>query len=835
MFIDVDQNDFNDNAADQLRAVLDEAITSLELVQQRLLVGTALKLYLRFASKEGYEIADLLTTLQTVYRSVSTRGVGVGDAVRLLSPLQQRIRSFRRRPLYRHLVWLDALHRPPPGKLDQSLQIIADFKLVYASATSDLLHQVDPQVFDLNSDLWIRVRRPPDSKGNESVAIVVPVFADRVRTLACLHSILVAENATATRLLVIDDCSPDMELTNNLQRLASTGYFDLIKHPTNQGFVASANDGILASSADVILLNSDTLVCDRWVDHLHRAAQTRAELGSVSPLSNNATILSYPFVNWANGYPQGPSLHELCRFLEDREERDSIVEIPVTVGFCMYMPRRVIDDVGILDEAAFAAGYGEECDWAMRARRKGYRNFVTTRTFVYHHGEVSFSNHSRQRQLEAGEIMGRRYPDYWPLVAEHCSADPLLKTRRFLDSRRLLSAAGSAQTVLQVLHSLGGGTENYVRDVAKLLKARGVLSLFAQPDQFGRVQLSSNFLEHTPNSVFAGLWDNAELLTLLRELRLSCVHLHHFIGFAPEVIAFMKGLDTPLVVTLHDYSYICPQLVLLNERDQFCGVRSSLECNRCILAKPPPVATANVAQWREQTHEVLLRAERILAPSQSTAELYHRVWPDLPIKVLPHPELGFDAVSVRHSPGALRTVAVIGIMSSHKGAAIVEACVRDAEKRKLPLKFVVLGELRTKLASPCLDLLGPFRPSQLSKLISDTGAVIGFLPSIWPETYSYVLSSYYENGLHPVVFDIGAQGERLNAMGGTVLPLDMSAPAINNVFLEINLDSVPAPMPTACVASHYVAACYGELLARESPLHGLEPRIEPGGRIAVSV
>jgi hypothetical protein len=70
MFIDVDQNDFNDNAADQLRAVLDEAITSLELVQQRLLVGTALKLYLRFASKEGYEIADLLTTLQTVYRSV---------------------------------------------------------------------------------------------------------------------------------------------------------------------------------------------------------------------------------------------------------------------------------------------------------------------------------------------------------------------------------------------------------------------------------------------------------------------------------------------------------------------------------------------------------------------------------------------------------------------------------------------------------------------------------------------------------------------------------------------------------------------------------------------
>ena len=208
-----------------------------------------------------------------------------------------------------------------------------------------------------------------------------------------------------------------------------------------------------------------------------------------------------------------------------------------------------------------------------------------------------------------------------------------------------------------------------------------------------------------------------------------------------------------------------------------------------------------------------MRAERILAPSQSTAELYHRVWPGLPIKVLLHPELGYGDVPVRPIPGAMRTVAIVGTMSSHKGAAIVEACVRDAEKRKLPLKFVVIGELGTKLASPHLEILGPFRPSQLPQLLSDTEAVIGFLPSIWPETYSYVLSSYYKHGLHPVVFDVGAQRERVNAMGGTVLPLNMSAPAINDVFLEINLDAVPAPAATACVAKHYVDACYGELLA----------------------
>jgi hypothetical protein len=102
----------------------------------------------------------------------------------------------------------------------------------------------------------------------------------------------------------------------------------------------------------------------------------------------------------------------------------------------------------------------------------------------------------------------------------------------------------------------------------------------------GRIKLSSNFLTQTPNLTFAGFWDDHELSALLQDLRVKSIHLHHFMGFASEALKFIEGAKVPLVITLHDFSYICPQIVLLNQHNVFCGVPSPLKCNQCVSAKP---------------------------------------------------------------------------------------------------------------------------------------------------------------------------------------------------------------------------------------------------------
>ena len=818
MHLDPDAKDLHSSAT-TLRAALDDAIKSLHVVQTRALVRSAAHLYMRSRSGAISDpIKQLLSALKAT-RSHLSFPLPYSDTARSLSSIQQHLHSFRHHRLYPILLALAAPRRFS-SKLERSLAALAEIlPLPLGSIGSNsALPQIDPQLLNIDSERWKELD-PLKDHGPDSTLIVIPVYGGRARTLACLHSVLVSQNdETRSRLLVIDDCSPETQLTSDLQRLATRNNFQFVHHAENRGFVSTANEGILASRDDVVVLNADTLVSDRWLDHLRADAEMRPDLGSLSPLTNNGTILSYPYTNTANSLPLDCSLEKLCAFLETRPHEDTLIEIPTPVGFCMYMRRRVIEEVGLFDEALFRLGYGEECDWAMRAREKGYRHYATTRTFVFHFGGTSFGDRAGQRQREAAEILRRRHPNYWPLVAEHIALDPLSKARRFLDCQRLVAASEQAPVVLHVLHSLGGGTEQYVWHLARLLKDQGVFSIFAQPDRVGRIRLSSNFLRDIPNTIFDGLRDDRELSELLKLIQIRCVHLHSVLGYSQESVNFLSQLDLPLIVTIHDYANLCPQIYLLNQFDLFCGVATVTICNQCIAAKRPHVSVTNVNDWRERMYQLLTKANRVIAPSRTAAELYNRAWPGLSISVIPNPEAATYPLPALKPRSDVRVVAIVGRILAHKGSAIVEDCVRDAEERELPLKFVVVGEIETQLKSPYLDVTGGFHPEELPSILSKLGAIIGFLPSVWPETYSYVLSEYYRFGLHPVVFDIGAQSERVKAAQyGTVLPLYSSAAAINDVLVTVKSELGPRRPPTGLPDEAYLNACYQDVLQAKFP------------------
>jgi GT2 family glycosyltransferase len=736
------------------------------------------------------------------------------DALILVNRIRQEIAGFQRHRLYRYLVLLTKLQGPSAATALsvrlESIEAIAS--QLQSSTTRNQNVPTDSRLLDIESSVWTTLRSLKRTGEAHEVTIVIPVYYGRKDTLACLHSVLTTSNEIAAHLVVIDDRSPDQQLSENLQRLASSQLFELVYHTENRGFVSSVNEGILRARGDVILLNSDTVVSNHWVDHLHAAAALREDLASVSPLSNNATILSYPQINIANAIPSDSSIQQLGAFLDNRAADDGLVEIPTPVGFCMLMRRRAIENVGIFDEAAFGLGYGEESDWAMRARNEGYRHYAATRSFVYHAGTVSFAGRAAQRQVDAAEILRRRHPNYWPLVADHIAADPLSHVRRYLDTQRLITAAAQLPIVLHVLHALGGGTEAYVRHVARLLKERGVLSVFAQPDDLGRMRLSTNFSGPTPNLIFAGRWQDDELLSLIQKLNFRALHLHHVLGFAPEVLDLLHKIRLPLIATLHDYTYICPQVVLLNQRNHFCGVPSSRICHQCIDAKRPILTVSNVSEWRERMLRLVSPAVRITAPSKAAADLFRRVWKNLTIDVLPHPEAPGQPLKSTKLPADKKVVAVIGAILSHKGADILEACIRDAEERRLPLTFFVAGDFEKDIHSAHLEVTGRFSPAQLPALLYQAGASIGFLPSTWPETYSYVLSEYYRYGLHPVVFDIGAQSERVKAANyGTILPVNTDAALINDAFMTIEGELASRKPPAALPERDYVDITYGQV------------------------
>ena len=270
----------------------------------------------------------------------------------------------------------------------------------------------------------------------QTVDIVIPVYRGEAETRACLQSVLAARLRTPHEVVVIDDASPEPGITSWLRTPAFEGRITLIAHAANRGFVATANEGMaLHPKRDVVLLNSDTEVADGWLDRLVVHAGADANVGTVTPFSNNATICSYPQTLVANALPAGETTSSLDQAFAKANAGGS-AEIPTAVGFCMYITRRCIDCIGTFDEARYGAGYGEEVDFCMRASRAGFRHLVAADVFVRHVGEVSFGGSGAERRAKAQATIDELYPEFQPRVRDFIARDPLAPLRRRVDLAR---------------------------------------------------------------------------------------------------------------------------------------------------------------------------------------------------------------------------------------------------------------------------------------------------------------------------------------------------------------------------------------------------------------
>ena len=265
------------------------------------------------------------------------------------------------------------------------------------------------------------------------VDVIVPVYRGYDETVRCIESVLDNRQETRFELIVVDDASPEPRLAARLDDLAATRDLTLLRNTNNLGFVQSVNLGMsLHRRRDVVLLNSDTLVANDWLDRIRRCAYGAAKAGTVTPFSNNATICSYPEFCAENMLPEGVELSELDEMFRRANHGKSIV-IPTAVGFCMFIRRACLDQVGLFDAGNFGKGYGEENDFSMRASQHGWLNLLCADTFVYHAGGVSFMSEKDSRVATALEVLHRLHPGYEDLVRRFVAADPVRELRAAVD------------------------------------------------------------------------------------------------------------------------------------------------------------------------------------------------------------------------------------------------------------------------------------------------------------------------------------------------------------------------------------------------------------------
>ena len=624
----------------------------------------------------------------------------------------------------------------------------------------------------------------------QPVDVIVPVYAGAEETRLCLTSVLHSSVVANFELVVVDDCGPDASLREWLRGLAADGKITLVHNDRNLGFVASVNLAMrLHPERDVLLLNSDTQVANDWLDRLRSAVYSAADIGTVTPFANaGATICAYPLFCQDNAVPEDWSVAALDALTREVNS-GAAVDLPTAVGFCTYIRRDCLNDVGLFDEAAFGRGYGEEVDFSMRAHYRGWRHRLAADVFIGHRGGVSFGGEKDALVAAAQRSLRERHPAYELMVAEHVERDPARALRARVDWQRLTRSP--RRRLLFISHALGGGVERHLRELAQWLEPTAEV-LVLRPDGDDAVTLSWQRRAESAQLCFARDADYPRLVELLKALRIERAHIHHGVGIEHTAGRLLQELGTPFDITVHDFRPVCPRINLIDSDDRFCDQPTEDVCAVC-LARDMAATSRDISEWRRVQHGWLAGAERVLAPSWDTTQRLKRVWPDLDVLVAYHDQLpepvSYPAPAPRrwHVDAPLRIV-VAGQLSDAKGRDVLAASAREAAARGLQMEFHLigypLGPLPTLEEAP-LIVHGAYNEADLPLMLHNLAPHLAWFPARWPESWSYTLTTCMRAGLPIAAPMLGAFPERLSAWRWSVLlPLDMQAADVNDALIR---------------------------------------------------
>lgn len=209
-----------------------------------------------------------------------------------------------------------------------------------------------------------------------SVIVLTLNGSDVIRP--CLDSLLQSDYP-AFEVLVVNNGSTDATA-----EIVARDYprVRLINNPRNLGFAGGMNEGIKAALGDILIpLNDDTIIPPSMIRELVQPILRDPKVGIVGCkilFPDRKTIQHAGGVILPNGLTDHFGYNE-----EDRGQWDEPREVDYVTGCCIAVPRRIFEELGMLDARYFPIYY-EEVELAVRVKRAGYKIFYQPSAFLYH-------------------------------------------------------------------------------------------------------------------------------------------------------------------------------------------------------------------------------------------------------------------------------------------------------------------------------------------------------------------------------------------------------------------------------------------------------------------
>ena len=619
--------------------------------------------------------------------------------------------------------------------------------------------------------------------------IIIPVFNAFDCLEKCVESVLIHTNLQTNRLIIIDDRSTDERIIPFVEDLilGNTKNIIFIKNKENLGFIKTVNIGMRYSRNDVLLLNSDTEVTKNWLDKIQKCAYCKERIATVTPLSNDAGIVTVPVPFKANQIPAGYNLHEYQSLIENISYKE-YPEIPSGVGFCLYIKREALDAVGYFDEESYGKAYGEEEDFCYRCLSHGYRHILCDDVLIFHKSSQSLSGLYQETLSIRQKTLKEKYPLYKSNSAKWSDNQPLNYINKNINFN--LCVNNGKSNILILIHlwetqigndKLIGGTTLHVSDLINELKDKYNFYVFA-PSNGNEVHRLWCYWENGEESIdiysivsqcYSNRFFDLEYSRIFKKIieifNIDIVHIHHMIGHFFDIVDVLKAKKIGLYITLHDYFSVCPRINKFNYENRYCGYPDDNECDLCLTSYSNNyfniAGIERITAWRNAWNLLFSLANKIIVPSETAKSEIGKNYKHLAIDVVEHglpgnyhkEKLDIDKDKEFH-------VAFIGGISLIKGKTVIEELIKYSHQFNDNIYFHLFGYIDSDILETGYKHFiyhGKYDRSELNVLFKRNGIKLICIFSLWPETFCYTLAESITNNIPVLAIDYGAVGKRV--------------------------------------------------------------------------
>lgn len=511
---------------------------------------------------------------------------------------------------------------------------------------------------------------------------------------------------------------------------------DRIKNITNSRIVSFNNYSL---DEDLLLINAKTKIFFSELNYLTSDYIDNRKIGTIGALIDT-DLFGIPY-------------DSLSRWTDYCTKKTyGLVGVTETAIDFLLIKKEVLNNIELLEEDTFLYSPDAVCQWLRKISKAGFSHVIDLTILLT--DELAYS--SRKIIVDRTEL-----DEYVESFA--------LWTKMHLYNKR--------HAVLHYLladfrdgHSFNvGGTQLHVKDLVDYQKysynvfvlardgAKMLLTEYVNDEllefEFDCDEMSS--IPYYSSKIHKDIYQK-----IFNAIPIELVHIHHTMWLPLDIFFVAKANNIPIIFTVHDYYYICPELKMLNNGD-LCTKELCIN-NNCFNKKKMVNGNAFIQKWRDEHAKVLSISDKVVFPSNFARDVFEKYYSEVIGKdyVIEHGIGLCDNYTQANHPNHERLrVAFMGNISEVKGGKVITDMISDYDM----FDWYVIGGIGYE---PLLNItgyvnLGWYKQEKIVDILNANEIDIVCLLSTVNETFCYTLSESLAAGIPVLATDVGALGARV--------------------------------------------------------------------------